>query len=270
MTTTGVIDGYPEADYHAHPALSRSGAKTLLSNPARYRWEADNHGTTKDAFDVGTAAHAIVLGVGLDELDVIDAADWRTNVAQAAKKASHEAGRTPILKAQFDATLAMAEAVLDHDTARAILEREGNAEQTIFWTDTADDGTEVECRARIDYLTTDADGLPALVDLKTTGKDAGPTSFAKSVVDYGYDLQDAFYTRGFEAVTEQPSSFTFIAVESAAPHFVAVHTLDEAFRRRGHELREAAVNRFAFCTANDDWPAHGNDIHILTPPRWAA
>lgn len=270
MTELAIIDGFPEADYHAHPALSRSGAKTLLSNAARYRWEADNHGPTKDAFDIGSAAHAIVLGVGLDELDVIDAADWRTKAAQAAKKASHAAGRTPILKAQFADTLAMAEAVLAHPTARAILEREGDPEQTIFWTDQADDGSDVECRARIDYLTTDEEGQPALVDLKTTGKDAGPTSFAKSVVDYGYDLQDAFYTRGFEAVTQQPSSFTFIAVESAAPHFVAVHTLDEAFRRRGRELRMTALNRFAYCTANDDWPAHGNDIHVLTPPRWAA
>jgi len=268
--TTGIIDGYPEADYHAHPALSRSGAKTLLSNPARYRWEQDNHSPSKDAFDVGTAAHAIVLGVGLDELDVIDATDWRTKAAQAAKKASRDAGRTPLLKDQFDATLAMAEAVLRHPTARVILEREGHAEQTVFWTDYAENGDEVPCRARFDKLTVDQDDQPAIVDLKTTGKDAGPTAFVRSVIDYGYDLQDDFYSRGFEVTTGQRASFTFVVVEKDPPHFVAVHTLDERFRQRGRELRLAALDRFAHCTATGHWPAHGDHIHVLTPPRWAA
>jgi hypothetical protein len=270
MTDHGIHDGFPEQDYHAHPSLSRSGAKTLLSNPARYRWEADNHGPSKDAFDVGTAAHAIVLGVGLDELDVIDATDWRTKASQEAKKKAHREGRTPLLRAQFDATLAMAEAVLAHPTARLILEREGQAEQTAFWTDQADDGTPVECRARFDYLTIDEDDQPAVVDLKTTGKDAGPTAFVRSILDYGYELQDDWYSHGFEVLTGQRPRFTFVVVEKDPPHFVAVHTLDDLFRRRGRELRLAALNRFAYCTANNDWPAHGNEIHVLTPPRWAA
>jgi hypothetical protein len=164
----------------------------------------------------------------------------------------------------------MAEAVLTHPFARAILETEGDAEQSAWWVDEADDGTEVQCRARFDYVTTTNAGMPAVVDLKTTGKSAAPTAFARSAVDFGYDLQAAWYSHGFEVITGQSPAFLFIVVEKDAPHLVAVHALDEFFLERGERLRRNAINTYAACRAADEWPAHGDDLHILTPPRWAS
>ncbi|MDP9182908.1 MAG: PD-(D/E)XK nuclease-like domain-containing protein, partial [Actinomycetota bacterium] len=119
-------------------------------------------------------------------------------------------------------------------------------------------------------VTTTVAGLPAIVDLKTTGKSAAATPFAKSVVDFGYDLQDDWYSTGFELITGQRPSFVFIVVEKEAPHFVAVHTLDEFFKERGARLRRDALNLYAACHAADEWPAYGDDINVLTPPRWAS
>ena len=266
---TGLHGGFPEAEYHAHPALSQSQAKVLLDCPARYRWQLDNPREDTTAFDVGTAAHSKVLGVGA-EVVVIDADSWRTKAAKDAADEARAAGHTPLLRAQADAVDLMAEAVLAHPFARAILETEGDAEQSAWWVDEADDGTEVQCRARFDYVTTTNAGMPAVVDLKTTGKSAAPTAFARSAVDFGYDLQAAWYSHGFEVITGQSPAFLFIVVEKDAPHLVAVHALDEFFLERGERLRRNAINTYAACRAADEWPAHGDNLHILTPPRWAS
>jgi hypothetical protein len=272
---TGLYAGFPEAEYHAHPALSQSQAKVLLDCPARYRWQLDNPREDTTAFDVGTAAHSKVLGVGSEVVVIPDehlSVDGKAST-KAAKEfiaAARADGRTPILRVQADAVDAMAEAVLAHRTARAILEREGDSELSAWWVDGADNGAEVQCRARFDRITTTLSDLPALVDLKTTGRSAAPDAFTKAVVDYGYDLQATWYAHGFEAITGQPATFTFIVVEKDAPHLVAVHTLDEVFQERGERLRRNAIDTYAACVAADTWPAHGDEIHILTPPRWAA
>src|SRR5699024_8191637 len=91
----GIYDGVPERKYHADPALSQSQAKTLLKAPALYRWELDNPRTDENvAFDIGTAAHAKVLGIGAEAV-AIDVATRRgkawTEPAEAAR-----AGRAPI------------------------------------------------------------------------------------------------------------------------------------------------------------------------------
>jgi hypothetical protein len=63
-TTPGFYDDIPEAEYHAdRDSLSVSGAKVLLKAPALFKWQQD-HPVHKDVFDFGSAAHALVLGVG--------------------------------------------------------------------------------------------------------------------------------------------------------------------------------------------------------------
>jgi len=259
----GLVPDFPEPEYHADPALSQSSAKVLLDCPARYKWQLDHPRKDTAAFDVGHAAHAKVLGVGAN-------GSVSTTAAKAFIAEARAAGQVP-LKSDVAASVdAMAEAVLTHPMARLILEREGDAEQSAWWTDHADDGTPVACRARFDKVTTTVAGLPALVDLKTTGKSAAASPFARSVVDFGYDLQDDWYSTGFELITGQRPSFVFIVVEKEAPHLVGVHTLDVTFKERGARLRRDALNLYAACVAADSWPAHGDDINVLTPPRWAS
>lgn len=275
---TGLQADIPEAEYHADPALSQSAVKVLLDCPARYKWQLDNPPEPKTAFEVGSAAHSIVLGVGLPIVVVQDgvrsasegAKDYRTKAAQAHRDEIREAGQIPVLRQELDEVNAMAEAILSHPLARAILERDGDSELSAWWTDVASDGTEIRCRGRFDRVTTTLSDQPALVDVKTAAKPASPESFRKSVIDFAYDLQSDWYSTGFELITGQRPSFVFIVVEKNAPHLVGVHALDEKFAERGRRLRIAGLDRYAACMASDEWPGHGNEIHLLTPPAWAS
>jgi hypothetical protein len=80
----GIHLDVPEDAYHGGPELSSSGAKTLLRNPARYHYERTHPRPSTDAMDVGSIAHHLILHRG-GSLLVVDAYDWKTKAAQAAR-----------------------------------------------------------------------------------------------------------------------------------------------------------------------------------------
>lgn len=265
-TREGLLPGIPEADYHSDPALSQSGAKLLLRSPALYRYRRDNP-ERRDSFDFGHAAHAKVLGVGL-EVVVVNADDWRTKAAREAKEAAHAEGRTPLLARDMAKVDAMAAAIEAHPGARAILRRDGQAELSLWWDEQAADGSTVRCRGRVDWLTATNSGDPIAVDYKST-VDASPAAFRKAVVNYGYDLQDAAYRRGLEAVTGDRPGFVLIAQEKEPPYLVGLYTLTPDYHARGEREWLRAVDLYAVCSQRDEWPGYAPDVIELDPPAWA-
>lgn len=260
----GIHDGLPDVDYFDDPALSQSGAKLLLKAPALYKWRLDNPRPDTDAFDLGHAAHAKVLGVGAP-VAVIDATDKRGKKWSEPADEARAEGKVPLLRKDADAVDAMAESVLAHPLARAILESEGRAEQSLFWTD---EETGIDCRGRIDWLTTTTDGQPFLADLKTTVS-AAPDDFGRSVHTYGYGLQDRWYTTGLRAATGQDPAFAFICVEKDPPHLVTVGAIDDTARDIGERQMRDALDLYRRCVDTDEWPAYGTEFITYPSPRWA-
>lgn len=257
----------PEAEYHADEALSQSGAKLLLQSPALFRYRRDNP-EQRDEFDYGHAAHAKVLGVGLDVVTV-DATDWRTKAAREARDAARAEGKVALLPGQVAKIDAMAAAIEDHPGARAILRRDGQAEVSMWWDETtADTETTVRCRGRVDWLTATNAGEPIVVDYKTT-VDASPQGFRRTSANYRYDMQDAAYARAVEAATGTRPSVVFIAQEKEPPYLVGLYALTPDFRDRGERDWLRAVDLFAVCTATGNWPGYAADVIALDPPSWA-
>lgn len=272
MTTTeirphGVVD-MPEPDYHADPALSASGAKLLVppSVPAIYRWRMD-HPVTSDAFDTGHAAHMLILGTG-DPIARIEADDWRTKAAREARDAARAEHQTPLLAAEHDRVLAMAEAVRTDPTAGRIFDPErGQAERSLFWTD---DETGVQRRARLDWLPNPSTGRLIIADLKTC-RSANPATFGKAAADFGYFMQHPWYCDAVEAcgLTDPgDAAFVFVLVEKEPPHLVSVVELDPDAVRLGRNLNRRALATFADCARTDTWPGYGDDVHSVSLPAW--
>ena len=181
-------------------------------------------------------------------------------------------GKTPVTAEQAAEVDVMAEAVLAHDEARALLEPDGISEVSMFWTEDATvgwDTTTVECRGRIDRLT-EHHGAPLAVDLKTTGKSSAPIAWRSAVLDYGYDVQAAAYGRGYHAITGDPLPMAHIVVEKAAPHVVAVYEpMPPEYLERGERRWLDAVRIYAECTRNDHWPARPGLSTYPPLPAWA-
>jgi hypothetical protein len=264
ITVPGAYD-IPADVYHADPvpggSLSSSGARKILDSPARYKYERE-HAIHSTAFDIGHAAHKLVLGVG-PETVVIDAQDWRTKAAKEARDEAYAAGYVPLLLADWRRVEAMAAAIQEHPLARAIFSTPTGAhvEQTLIW---RDGDTGVWRRAMLDWRRE-----RIVVDFKTAVS-ASPASFAKSVANFGYHQQDAWYRDGVAALgLANDPAFLFVVQEKEPPYLVAVYDLDDEALRVGRERNRRALERYRDCVESGVWPGYSTDIETITLPRWA-
>lgn len=267
IDTVGLVEDLSEADYHAHSALSSTGARTLLKSPARFQYER-THPVYRDAFDLGSALHTKVLNKGWP-VDVHDFDNWTTKAAKEAKAASRAEGRVPMLRKDADVVDAMAEAVLRHPLAREVLDRAGIREASLFATDP---DTGVEMRARFDHLQHPVGGFRLGVDLKSAHT-ADSDEFARDAAKYGYQIQQAFYQRVAQLVTGEPHvEFYFVVVEKAAPYLVNVIELDAEYVAIGQRQVTRALETYAECVATDRWPGYGSETtpNLVGPPAWLA
>lgn len=250
----------PEAEYHAHPAMSSTGAKKILETPADFKYWRDNPQPYKQAFAIGSAVHARVLGTGY-EVVRLDFPDFRTKAAREARDKAHADGKIPLLLDEVDEVGEIAESVLKHPTASALLHRPGNFEASVF---AEVDGIETRCR--FDFLPDEGAGRRVAVDLKTTGTKAFGPEWDATVFKFGYHVSRAWYLETLAASTgEDDAEFVFVAVEKTAPYKVAVHQLTPQFDRMGREATKRARELFAECTATDTWPGYPDGINVTAP-----
>lgn len=273
-TDTALIDkpGVYELDetlYHQDTALaptlgrslSVSGAKTLLTNPARFAWQREHGRPPKRVFDLGTVAHALILGNPDKRIRVIDAYDWRTKAAQQAKADAYATGHVPVHRGDLRALAPLRRAVRRHPLASAILAK-GQAERSLYWLDPE---TGITCRGRLDWVHD-----IALVDVKTVPEGGtDDAAIAKAAATYDWPMQAAHYTDGWEAITGQRLPFLFIAVEKEPPNFVRVVQLDDNDIATGRERMSRARRMFAEYEA-DGYPPGPDDIDTIPLPRWYA
>lgn len=267
ITEPGVYDGLPEDEYHRHSALSSTGARKMLppSCPALFRYEQD-HPVFKDVFDFGSAAHKMVLGAG-PKLRIIDARDWKSAAAREQRDAAREAGFVPLLAHELAQVEAMAAAIQDHPVAGVLFDPRGGgkAEQSGFWRDPE---FGVMCRFRADWLHHGQQRL-VIVDYKTTPR-ADLDSIAKSVGNYGYHQQHAFYVDGVRATgLDDDPAFVFVFQEKMPPWLITVVQLPFEDEQIGRERNRNAIERFRDCTESGIWPAYSDEIELVTLPPWA-
>lgn len=276
IDTAGVYDLTADV-YHRDPvvggSLSSTGARQLLTCPARFEYQRRNGRPDKKEFDLGRGAHARVLGAG-DEIEVITGTGknpnaWATDADKAAVAAARAAGRTPIRPADAETIEQMAAALRAHADAGPLFARDGKAEQVLVYQDKE---TGVWCRVMTDWMpTVAAPGRVLVVDYKST-TNADPAAFARSVADYGYHDQGAFYTDAVTALglgNGQPPVFVIVAQEKSPPYLVSVHPLDDEALAWGQIRMRKARDIYRRCTETGVWPGYRNDqLAPLTLPSY--
>lgn len=257
-----IIHDMPDIEYHTRRELSSTGARRLLDSPARFRYWADRSQPPRQVFDLGHAAHAKILGTGVNIIEyppehLTPSGNVSTKAATVEWEAEQRAaGLTPITQHDARRVDAMAEAVLRDPDARQVLERVTGREVTIIQ---EVDGVPV--RARFDLY---GDGEAA--DLKTA-RDASPRAFNRSVSTWGYHLQCRWYDDTHLAETgHRLAAFPLIVVESSPPHLVGVYDLDLMYDEKAGDMCRKARRIFRECTETGVWPAYGRTT--LTAPPW--
>jgi hypothetical protein len=270
VTEPGVYD-LPDETYHADPvpggSLSFTGARKLLppSCPALFRHWLDNGEAAKREFDFGHAAHQLVLGTG-PQIVVVDAPAWRTKAAREQRDAAHAAGRVPVLAEEYEQVRGMAAALHRHPIAKALFDPDrGDPEQSLFWVDRP---TSVWRRARLDWLPHHGGGRFIVPDYKTAPC-AAPSAIEKSVHNFGYHQQGAFYLDGVTALgLADDAAFLLVVQEKTPPYLVNVVRLDDVALRIGRDLNREAIDKYAECVADDHWPGYSDEVEYISVPPW--
>jgi hypothetical protein len=243
----------------AHLLLTRSPAHCRIAharlNPA---WAPDDD----PAYDLGTAAHAVLLEGR--RLAVIPFPDYRSKLAQAARDDAKARGDLPVLEHQAGNIASM---VVTASAALTSCQDLGYAvadylpERTILW---QQDGAWLRCRP--DWLSADH---RVIVSYKTTRACAEPSAFIRTILGGGYHVQAAFELAGVKAATGVDATYVWLAQEVDEPFAVSLLGLSPAFQAFAQSAMRKAVSVWTECLARDEWPAYPPRIAYLDPPPWA-
>jgi hypothetical protein len=266
------IYSMPAAAYHADPApeasLSGSVAVPLVHRSPRHAWWAhprlnsQAERVNSDKMDLGTVAHALLLGCG-GEISVIDAENYTTKEARRERDAAREAGRTPILSGTYQEAEKMAKRAgefLDNAVSDWL---NGQPEQALIWQE-----GEAWCRGMVDWLMTDR---RIVIDYKTTGTSARPDDVERHLFDMHYHLKAAFYERGLNVLHPEGVGrrrFLFLFQETDAPFECSLVQLSEGAMMIGRKQATYAIRRWQACMKSGVWPGYGLDAHTASPPPW--
>ena len=257
--------GMDEELYHSRPELSASRMKTLLTSPKAFQY-----GERKEsrAFDLGHAVHSRILGVGLPVVRItahLLSGQYQAVQSAAAKdwvaKAKAD-GKTPLKPAEYELTVRASDAVLRHPKARALFERPGESEVSMF---APEPRYGIALRGRADRVGEE------LIDVKTTTK-LDTRSLQRVVDDFSYDLSAEVYRLLFELITGQVAPLmTLVFVEKAPPYDVRVVRLGDDWIDAGWSKLERALEMFHRCTESGVWPGvdeGDGGISELPAPGW--
>lgn len=254
----------PAELYHQDPvpggSLSSTGARKLATQcPAKFKYWSEHPQAPKKEFDLGTAAHTLVLGNG-PELVVVNAEKWTTNAVKAEVAAIRAEGKTPLKPSELRMVTGMVAALRADEEAAPLLEPgSGVAEQSAFWEDGG-----VWRRARFDFLRHDGQ----IVDYKTA-RSCRREDLERAFNEHGYPQQQEWYIDAGVAlnVADPEKPFQFVLQEKDPPYLVVVTTCDPMARSIGRHLNTVALNTYAICRESGEWPGYmPNPMTAL--PSW--
>lgn len=267
---TGVFQ-LPMADYLAAHGISQSGLKHLARSPAHFREYVDHPKPSTPDQILGTIEHvACFESERLNASHYVRPATytnkkgekkpWHASATEVKEWLAAHRDRPVLSPDAYKAVEGMCRSVFGHPAAALAL-AQGKAEQSLFC---EDEETGLQLKCRCDWLSGSA-----VVDLKKC-QDASPAGFAKTVANYGYDLQAAVNLHICRALGLGKEAFVFIAVEDVSPFAVGVYQLDEASIAVGTSKFRRLMQRYMECVTTEQWPAYSKNIEFLSLPKWAA
>lgn len=257
-------------DYHNLSEISKSDLDLLAKSPLHFKRKQELKSEPTPALMLGTLAHKLILEPDdfKNEFLIEPVCDKRTKEGKAlyAELLANLGDKTLVSQEQFNTASNIAKSVLELDIAKVFLS-DGLAEQVYFG-----EIEGVAVRARPDFYN---EKLGAIIDLKTTS-DASPSGFSKSVANFNYHVQNAFYAEILRQNDKPVNHFLFIAVETKAPHFVGFYELDGDAVDLGVRRYTELLNLYKFCRERNEWWGYakkdGDEIkavQTLSLPKWS-
>ena len=266
---TGTYSGLSDEDYRSKGGLSSTLLRRFLDAPAKaqhYLYGDDEPEPPSETLVTGQLCHALVLEPGTVPHRFAVMPEGLKRTTKAGKETYAELKQTVgeqghvVSHKQMVIAEGVRKSVRAHPLASQYLAT-GDAELSVFARDPI---TDMLLCCRCDWLCR----YPlVIVDLKTA-QTASADGFARHALNYGYHLQAAHYREVCRLAKIEASDFVFIAVEKEPPYLCQLFHLSEQLMETACEQWRLAVNHYAQCVADNDWPGYGDVLVNIEQPRW--
>lgn len=271
-----------EAEYRANPAIANSDLTLIRRSPAHLLARRRNPEKTTQAKLDGRALHAAILEPDLfmqrycvlpDDMPrdlrhhrnaKAPSPDTLASIRAWDAWEASNGGRITLDAEDYARKMAVAENVRNHPDLKPYFDAPGEAELSVFATDPVT-GTPV--KGRLDRRVI-INGYRVVLDPKSSD-DPRPDAFSRSAYQYGYFQQCAFYTDICAWAGEPIDLFLFIAFEKEDPYGIKVYEVSEDDMEFGRRQYRSALDTYAECAKNNDFPTYNTGIEVLTRPAYA-
>lgn len=196
-------------EYRSVNAYSKSDLDNVNKSIALLDWNKNVNREKSEVADIGNATHAALLEPDVFDKEYIKMPDFdlRTKAGKEQAAAFEESmdGKTVLSHEDYELVIGMRDSALAHPVINKLLTSPGESEVSIFF---EIDG--IKCKCRPDRIVDPkVFNQHIIVDVKTC---ADVSKFNFSARDYRYDVQDSFYSRGYEELTGFKPRFLFAVI----------------------------------------------------------
>jgi hypothetical protein len=262
----GFYRSLPAEQYHLDPceapSLNYSTAKAIVQDSPWHAWSrhprlGGNKFTATPKMDLGSIAHALLLRQPIENVEIINADNFKKKAAQNERKEAKEAGKLVVLQYQID-DLYIGLSKMRANLAAAGVHLDGDAEMTAIW------NADCTCRTRMDHISKDK---LTIQDLKCTAS-ANPQFLERHIVEMCYDIQAAAEIEAVETLEpelEGRVGFSDVFIEIEEPYFVVVADHSESMLSLGRARWHRAKRKWIECLETNEWAGFSNRMIVHAP-----
>ena len=261
----GIYPGVPFDEYAEWGCVNNSFLWTMKTKSAAHAmYRKQNPKPPTPALRYGHVLHTLALEPKAfkERYSVCPPCDKRTKAGKAIyeKWAAGKNGKEEVKSSDYESMLILDKAMRSQRIHRFI--EQGDSEVCIVWEDKK---TGLLCKARIDYAHR---SQCIIIDLKST-IDATKEMFARSIWNYGYYQQAAFYCDGWKTLTGDLPAYVFLTYEKNQPHLIAARELAAKDIIAGRLSYRAELKKYAKYQREDYWPGFSDKVEMISMPDWA-
>jgi len=259
-----------QIDYYKHSALNVSSINTFINKSPLHFWNnstlnPDYYSSSETPSMIfGRAAHKIFLenNTFYDEFAITPEINKRT---KAGKEEYAEFERMNVGKSIIDpqdmVKLTNMQNALNTNSQIKILMHDAECEKEVYW---RYDG--INCKAKLDIIAK-VNGIEVLIDYKTTSS-SNIKDFEKSIAQYGYHRQAAWYIDAARILGHDPKAFMFITQEKDLAEAIGIFSIDEESIEIGRQQNAEATQEIKERLSSGKWNAYPEEIQSIALPFW--